>query len=81
MGRSFQVQLEGETSSTRHIRSGVPQRAILSLLLFNVMMRDLPSVRGVGVADYADDIAFFTSGYDIATATVKMPSQLDTFFA
>ena len=80
-GRTFQVQLEGETSSTRHVRSGVPQGAILSPLLFNVMMRDLPSVQGVRVADYADDVAFFTSSHDITTATVRMQSQLDMFNA
>ena len=80
-GRTFQVQFEGETSSTRHIRSGVPQGAILSPLLFNVMMRDLPSVRGVDVADYADDVAFFASSHDVAIATARMQSQLDMFYA
>ena len=80
-GRTFQVQFEGETSDTRDIKSGVPQGAILSPLLFNVMMSDIPSERGVQVADYADDVAFFTSSHDITVATAKMQSQLSEFYS
>ena len=78
--RHFQVQFEGETSIMKTIKSGVPQGAILSPLLFNVMMRDLPSLPGVSSADYADDITFFTSSSDINTATTRIQQQLSQFF-
>jgi len=77
---SFRVQFEGQMSSPRKIRSGVPQGAILSPLLFNVMMRDLPSVQGVRTADYADDVAFFSCGPDLAVTTGRMQLQLTRFF-
>ena len=78
--RSFCVQFEGQTSSSRKIKSGVPQGAILSPLLFNVMMRDLPSVLGVHTADYADDVAFFSYGPDLVITTDKIQTQLNKFF-
>jgi len=78
--RYFQVQFEGETSSMKTIKSGVPQGAILSPLLFNVMMRDLPSLPGVSTADYADDVTFFTSSPDMNTATNRLELQLSQFF-
>jgi hypothetical protein len=39
----FQVLFEDETSLMKTINSGVPQRAIFYLHLFNAMMRDLLS--------------------------------------
>jgi hypothetical protein len=67
-------------SSSRKIKSGVPQGAILSPLLFNIMMRDLPSVRGVHTADYADDVTFFSYCPDLAITTEKIQTQLTKFF-
>ncbi len=78
--RTFHVQFEGQVSSLRKIKSGVPQGAILSPLLFNVMMRDLPSVQGVHTVDYADDVAFFSYGPDLAITTEKIQTQLTKFF-
>jgi len=40
--RSFKVFFEGEYSTLRKIKAGVPQGAILSPLLFNVVMSDIP---------------------------------------
>ena len=39
--RRFQVFFEGELSSMRRIGSGVPQGAILSPTLFNILMHDI----------------------------------------
>jgi ribonuclease HI len=77
--RSFQVHFECKISSLKPVKSGVPQGAILSPLLFNVMMRDLPSLPGVVTAEYAD-VTFFTSSPDINTATTRLQSQLSQFF-
>jgi hypothetical protein len=46
-GRSFKVFFEGEYSVLHGIKAGVPQGAILSPTLFNVVMSDIPSVPGV----------------------------------
>jgi hypothetical protein len=69
--RSFCVQFEGQMSSSRKIKSGVPQGAILSPLLFNITKRDLPAVLRVHTADYADDVAFFSYGPDLGITTEK----------
>ena len=58
--RSFRVFFEGEQSSLKSIKSGVPQSSILSPLLFNVLMSDLPSAESVQMSVYADDLALFS---------------------
>ncbi|KAF2343939.1 Reverse transcriptase domain [Trinorchestia longiramus] len=45
--RPFKVFMEGTYSSERIARSGVPQRAVLSPLLFNIMMYDTPVEEGI----------------------------------
>jgi len=78
--RSFKVFFEGEYSSLRRIKSGVPQGAILSPLLFNVVMSDIPSVPAVHCAEYADDVAFYSSDIDIAQATARLQTQIASFY-
>ena len=53
--RSYQVYYQGECSEVADITSGVPQGAILSPLLFNVLVSDIPKVTGV---KYADDMIY-----------------------
>ena len=77
--RTFKVFFEGEYSSSRPIKSGVPQGAILSPTLFNVMMSDMLSTHGVSVAEYADDITFFVSHPNIQVATNLLQAQIDSF--
>jgi len=79
-GRYFKVFFEGEYSALHGIKAGVPQGAILSPTLFNVVMSDIPSVPGVRCAEYADDIAFFSSDADIAQATARVQTQLTAFY-
>ena len=77
--RRFQVFFEGELSSMRRIGSGVPQGAILSPTLFNILMHDIPSISGVKCIEYADDVAFFATDKDIGSATARLQNQLDEF--
>jgi hypothetical protein len=56
--RRFQISFEGELSTLQKTGSGVPQGAILSPTLFNVLMHEIPSSVGVKCAKYADDVAF-----------------------
>jgi hypothetical protein len=67
-------------SSSRKIESGVPQGAILSSLLYNVMMRDLSVVQGMHTVDYADNMTFFSYCPDLAITAEKIETQLTKFF-
>ena len=78
-GRSFQVFYEGAISTRRPVATGVPQGAVLSPLLFNVMLGDLPSVPGVETTEYADDLAFFAVHPDPHTAAANVQLMLDAF--
>ena len=49
-GRSFRVSVAGSLSSAHLTRSGVPQGSILSPLLFNVLLQDLPALPNVETA-------------------------------
>jgi ribonuclease HI len=77
--RTFKVFFEGKYSSTEPIKSGVPQGAILSPTLFNVMMSDMPSTPGVSTAEYADDITFYVSHKNIQIATNLLQAQVNSF--
>ncbi|KAF2357973.1 Reverse transcriptase domain [Trinorchestia longiramus] len=76
--RSFQVYFEGSYSSMRGSRSGVPQGGILSSMLFNLMMSDIPIQTGVQLCEYADDLTFFTAHKDLHVATNKLQTQMDS---
>ena len=76
-GRSFEVFLEGEYSSSRQITSGVPQGGVLSPLLFNILISDIPNVEGVQYSEFADDIAIYCSGNDYELVVSKIERALD----
>lgn len=60
--RSFQVKVGNKTSTSRTIPAGVPQGAVLSPLLFNILVHDLPLPTLGTVGQFADDIAaWFTA--------------------
>ena len=71
--RKFKVIFEGEYSSVKNITSGVPQGGILSPLLFNILLSDLPNTPNVSMSVYADDIAVYSShgNYEIAFQNVQ----------
>ncbi|KAF2358063.1 Reverse transcriptase domain, partial [Trinorchestia longiramus] len=54
-GRTQRVMIDDQASDSTHVRSGVPQGSVLSLLLFTIYMNDL----GVGIISkinkFADD--------------------------
>ena len=78
--RSFRVSFEGELSTIRKISSGVPQGAILSPTLFNVMMSDLPCSTEVISSEYADDITIYCTGDDILTITNNIQAAINNFY-
>jgi len=76
-GRKFNVYFEGEYSRTREITSGVPQGSILSPILFNVMVSDIPSDINVTTSEYADDITIYSVSDDIQQATRNTQIMID----
>ena len=75
--RKFKVLYRGEESTTRSIKCGVPQGGILSPLLFNVLMSDIPTVQGVQISVFADDIAVYAVGIDESKTVEMIQMQLD----
>ena len=75
--RKFQVFHEGTYSTERDITSGVPQGAVVSPILFNIMMSDLPSTEDVKNIVYADDLLIYTLGDDINEITEKLQLQIN----
>ena len=65
-GRQTRVKFRGKTSSSRNVKMGVPQGAVISPLLFNYYMSNLPRPpTGVFIIQYVDDISIFFTGVDI----------------
>ncbi|KAF2350072.1 Ribonuclease H domain [Trinorchestia longiramus] len=51
-------------------------RAVLSPLLFNIMVYDTPVVEGICSCEYADDLAFYTQHPNLRIATDTLQQQL-----
>ena len=60
---------------------GVPQGAVLSPILFNVMMHDLPIDNNIKIVTYADDITLLTSATKIEEAKRNMQNYLNSLIA
>ncbi|KAF2348089.1 Reverse transcriptase domain [Trinorchestia longiramus] len=61
-GRTASVRLGAVQSEGVPITWGLPQGAVISSLLFNIMLSDLPVADGVQLIIYADDINILSKG-------------------
>ena len=77
--RTSRVRLNGVVSDALPLLAGVPQGSVLSPLLFNLMLMDVPRHDGVDVFLYADDITICCSGPSMGAAKVIMQRYLDAF--
>jgi hypothetical protein len=57
--RKFRVSVEGEMSTPREIKAGVPQGSVLSLTLYNLYINDVPQSPGVHLALFADGTCIY----------------------
>jgi hypothetical protein len=78
--RSFKVFFNGAISPKHIISKGAPQGAILSPSLFNVMLSDLPHVRGVSLAEYANDIVIYCWGSNLGEVQACIQAQINLMF-
>jgi ribonuclease HI len=67
--RKITVTVDGKESPEVSLSAGTPQGAVLSPLLFNLMLSDIPQLDGINLHIYADDITVTCSGPN--TANVK----------
>ena len=75
-GRTFKTYFEGRFSEMKSISTGVPQGAILSPLLFNIMTNDFPQSQDVTNLEYADDFTILCSSTSVAEAAKIMEEHL-----
>ena len=74
--RSYQVKLGNITSEARRIRSGVPQGAVLSPMLYNLYTADVPKCARTDMFVYADDIAIIAHACSTITAQNRIQQHL-----
>ena len=60
--RTFQVNIESALSDTFHLENGTPQGSVISPILFDIMINDIPFTNKIESSLYADDCAIWASG-------------------
>ena len=84
-GRQAKVNFRNKTSSSRNVRTGVPQGAVISPVLFNFYLTKMPSPPpNLKIIQYADDISIYAAGTnitalaaDITTFTKQVVAYLE----
>lgn len=77
--RYMKVRVGGSLSGRRKLSRGLPQGAVISPCLFNIMLHDVPKHPDVKTIIYADDITISCSSKDINTARRTMQTYLNSF--
>ena len=62
--RTFQVKVGSTKSDSKQLENGVPQGAVISPTLFNIMVNEIGKLeenfKNIGIGQYADDTAIWT---------------------
>jgi ribonuclease HI len=77
--RKIIVSVDGQLSDEVTLNAGTAQGAVLSPLLFNLMLADIPSEDGITKHIYADDITITYSHDNIEDIRVKLQNYLNSF--
>ena len=65
-GRQARTSFRNKISSSRNVKTGVPQGAVTSPCLFNFYLSQMPTPpNGIKIIQYADDISIYAVGRDI----------------
>ena len=76
--RKIQVRINNILSAERTLENGVPQSRVISPLLFDVAVSDLPKcLDNVQVSQYADNIAVWKSNKNIPLIEKKIQHNLN----
>jgi hypothetical protein len=59
--RTFQVKINKTLSIKQKMNAGLPQGAILSPVLYNIFINDIPTFPNSNIAIFADDTALYTT--------------------
>ena len=70
--RSFKLWLEEKMSVEIGIKSRVPQGAVLSPVLFNILMSDIVKIYEVQYLEFADDLAIMYAAEDQRQEVAKV---------
>ncbi|XP_075539212.1 uncharacterized protein LOC142573881 [Dermacentor variabilis] len=80
--RTFQVQVGSDLSSYHHNGVGVPQGAVISPTLFNIVLAPLPvkleTITSVEHAIYADDVTLWTTRGSLGEQEEALQTALNT---
>ena len=76
--RTFCTRVNGTTSTTRNIKAGVPQGSVLSPILFNIYMHDIPISTMHEKAMFADDLMILTQNENLEDAIEQLQRSTDT---
>ena len=73
LGRQSKVQFRLQTSSARNVRTGVPQGAVTSPILFNFYLTKIPTPpSNITLIQYADDISVYATGSNIFSLSASV---------
>ena len=78
--RKIRVTIGGCSSAELAVQCGVPQGAVLSPILFNIMLNDFPYDEKVKLISYADDITLTVVADELRNAEEYMQTYLDSLF-
>jgi hypothetical protein len=79
--RKFRVSVEGEMSTPRDIKAGVPQGSALSPTVYNLYINDTPQTIGVNLALFANDTSLYATEHKEGYVLEKLQRWLSSMAA
>lgn len=82
--RHFKVRYNSTYSTSRKVRSSVPQGSLLGPVLFNIFLNDIPRHDGTSLALYADDTAIVCTHHNLSVLHRNIQDhihELEYFFS
>jgi hypothetical protein len=79
--RKFRFSMEGEMSTPRDIKAGVPQGSVLSPILYNLYINDVTQTPGVNLALFAADTCLYMTEHKEGYVLRKLQHGLNSMTA